>query len=885
MFSAPSVVKNLFNKHWNLITKKDEKMNKLIKIVLALLISTNLAMGAATFTKKPKATLDEANVKISFVVSEPTDVEVAILDNNDKIVRRLAAGMLGKNSPAPFQKGLKQSILWDLNNDAGQKVKAEPSNYKIDVRLGIQGKLHKVMGWSGQKTANIVGMTTGPDGTLYVIQSQALYAHRTTWTITAFNRDGKYLRQIFPGPANLPPEKREGWPRITLEDANEVPVIFHLLAHTTYPGAVLMNRMFPVVTSNGQLILFSGDGHSGGIKYADLRGNQRRLLTIGTDGSVPKNWLGPEVCPIIGAPGHTALSPDEKYIYVTGLTSAGSKAKGHANVVYKVEIEGSTPSEIIIGKLFETIEGKSGLNDPEGIAVDKDGNIFISDYGNNRIAVFKPDGSFLDEILVDTPNQVLVSHKTGAIYILSIDVHKTELSSAHWYTPHHNWRFKSLVKIDNLKNKNIIATLDFKPKSRNGGGPVITLDESGDIPVLWAAGLDQGRNSGITKIIDKGGQLESLGEVVKAAYKAEKAKALDIIGDVTVIGDRVTAGFAAFGNTVNAAPSYDIETGKYIADYSTKKTNGTTENVWSLLYGETTTGKDGNVYARAKASQVRRFDINGNHLPFTATGNNTLTNLPYGHTREAGIFIDKKGSIYVPTAAKDRAIEDINVKVFNTDGNLQNDSALHVQNARMAGIAVDSKGNIYIGAQAAPKDSRIPAWFAGKLPADSESHHPSNDYKQYASIFKFPPSGGSITLNPAGTYTAIGQYKHKPVSINNALWSKRFGYIGSHGKELGCHCETTRFDIDGYDRIFITDIFRFRVYVLDSAGNEITHFGSYGNMDSRGKGSAIPEPEITFGWPLSVDCAQDKAFIADLVNKRVVSVKFEHTTTASCRVK
>ncbi len=111
------------------------------------------------------------------------------------------------------------------------------------------------------------------------------------------------------------------------------------------------------------------------------------------------------------------------------------------------------------------------------------------------------------------------------------------------------------------------------------------------------------------------------------------------------------------------------------------------------------------------------------------------------------------------------------------------------------------------------------------------------------------------------------------------------GYAGSHGKELGCYCETSRFDINGYDRLFVPDLFRFRVYVLDSNGNEITHFGSYGNMDSRGPGSPVPEPEIAFGWPLSTECANDRVYTADVVNKRVVAVKFEFAVTEECAIR
>ena len=56
-------------------------------------------------------------------------------------------------------------------------------------------------------------------------------------------------------------------------------------------------------------------------------------------------------------------------------------------------------------------------------------------------------------------------------------------------------------------------------------------------------------------------------------------------------------------------------------------------------------------------------------------------------------------------------------------------------------------------------------------------------------------------------------------------------------------------------------------------------------MDSRGPGSPVPESEIPFGWPLSVDCAGGRAYVADLVNRRVVAVKFEHAAEESCEVR
>ena len=246
--------------------------------------------------------------------------------------------------------------------------------------------------------------------------------------------------------------------------------------------------------------------------------------------------------------------------------------------------------------------------------------------------------------------------------------------------------------------------------------------------------------------------------------------------------------------------------------------------------------------------------------------------------------MDRDGTIYIPAAEGNRKLEDMKVKVVKNTGEIVNDNLIHVQGARMGGIAVDPGGNVYIGAQAVPKDRRIPKRFAGKLPKDSPAHHPSLDYKQHAMIFKFPPAGGRIVKDPKGDFVGHCQYAVTSLRVEGALWTRRIGYIGSHGKELGCHCETTRFDVDGYGRLFAPDPFRFSVSVLDGAGNEITRFGSYGNMDSRGSGSPVPVPEIPLGWPLSVECAGGRAFIADVVNRRLVAVKFEHAASAECKI-
>jgi hypothetical protein len=198
--------------------------------------------------------------------------------------------------------------------------------------------------------------------------------------------------------------------------------------------------------------------------------------------------------------------------------------------------------------------------------------------------------------------------------------------------------------------------------------------------------------------------------------------------------------------------------------------------------------------------------------------------------------------------------------------------------ARLAGIAVDSRGNIYVGAQAVEGAQRTPESFRKAFPAKL-GKHARHMYELCGSILKFPPEGGEIVPDEKGAYTAGWMRSGKKADIKNSIWLRRGGLIPAKN-DLGCYCETSRFDIDPFDRLFVPDPLTFSVLVLDTAGNQIARFGSFGNMDCRGEGSPVPQPEVTFGWPTQVDCARGRAYVADLVNRRIVSVRFEHAVSA-----
>jgi hypothetical protein len=252
------------------------------------------ARGVAEFAEAPTADRSGDMVIITFGVKAPIDVEVSVIDAEGRIVKHLAAGMLGDNSPPPFSPGLKQKLTWDGTDDAGRPAAGGP--YRFRVRLGMKARLHRTYGWNGHWLADLNGMVCGSDGVLYVVHSGVWLPHRRTWLISAFDRNGRYDHQAFPGPAGLPREKRAGWPWVARPDGVEVPVIHHAMTRAFHPAVVFHKRVFPVATSDGRLIMLTGSPEGLRVSGLDVR-EGRRLVTIGLDGSVGSDYLGPIVAP------------------------------------------------------------------------------------------------------------------------------------------------------------------------------------------------------------------------------------------------------------------------------------------------------------------------------------------------------------------------------------------------------------------------------------------------------------------------------------------------------------------------------------------------------------------------------------------------------------
>jgi hypothetical protein len=146
------------------------KARMLIALALCVLCA-GAALGAVSFTAQPAMNYNASSGQwqITFALSETTDVEVAVVDMADStIVRRLAAGMLGSNPPAPLAaNALSQTLTWDGKNDLGQPV-APGGDYSVRVRAGMGVSLNAMVGNNPYFFSQATGASVGPDGSVYI---------------------------------------------------------------------------------------------------------------------------------------------------------------------------------------------------------------------------------------------------------------------------------------------------------------------------------------------------------------------------------------------------------------------------------------------------------------------------------------------------------------------------------------------------------------------------------------------------------------------------------------------------------------------------------------------------------------------------------------------
>ncbi|KPJ74879.1 MAG: hypothetical protein AMS14_04655, partial [Planctomycetes bacterium DG_20] len=405
--------------------------NGLMSVAALLVLSSTLLAAEVRFAAGPKATRGGDQVKITFTMSAPTNVQVSIVDDHGKTVRHLAAGLLGANAPSPFKRdSLTQELTWDGKDDDGRAVAA---NVKVRVAAGISAD-YAGTAFGSEPTSdnltNVIGLATGPDGRVYVLSQRW---HRLWWIQTSlhvFNRSGEYVMTIKPFPADLPPDKLAKLSPLTDEAGNVVPIIHRILAMDYYPAEDVPQHM--AVTPDGNLHLLNvPPSYIGDRDPAKTdRGALKCFASLAPDGSLAYDrFVGPELAGRtldVGDP-YLVSAADGQSLFVTGVDITAKREWDpnerrplaiNVPAVYRVELPARAAYKPFFGDPAVPGGDDKHLNDPRGLASDGKGRIYVADRGNNRIVVLnEEDGRFVKSFEVEAPTWIGVNKANGAIYV------------------------------------------------------------------------------------------------------------------------------------------------------------------------------------------------------------------------------------------------------------------------------------------------------------------------------------------------------------------------------------------------------------------------------------------------------------------------------------
>jgi len=354
------------------------------------------------FVQKPVVTRGGDRVEIRFETKGFCDVTVAIEDPSmgagpARIVRHLACGVLGPKAPEPLQRNsTKQTLVWDGKDDKGEYID-DKDTITVRVSLGLKPQFERTLFWSPHKR---------------ISEGAPL--------ICAPLKGGYHQAGFLTSGSNNNP-------------------VSHVEGRAAFAMAVRGERIALAMLKLNRL---ATDSSTGGLP---LEGPETFLRV-----DLPAYGTRRPVPPV--APWSVELSPDGKRLYLAGYawTFWETPKWDCLSGVRVMDYEKNDPSRVFAGTLkpYEFGTGDGQFHCATSAACDAKGRVYVSDYVNDRIQVFTPEGRFLRSVRVAKPAVVRVHRKTGEIFVFSWPVHNAQMTVAE------TWRkvTPSLTRLGPLEN-------------------------------------------------------------------------------------------------------------------------------------------------------------------------------------------------------------------------------------------------------------------------------------------------------------------------------------------------------------------------------------------------------------------------------------------------
>jgi hypothetical protein len=840
--------------------------------VLSVLAASALC-AEPQLTAGPAVSRKGAGVEITFTVSEPTDVEVAVLARDGRVVRHLAAGAVGAEAAAaPLQpKRLEQSVLWDRRDDGGQPAVDGP--YRVRVRLGMRVRFGRTLGADPYLVEAPRSLACDARGNVYLMsQSYRVGDGKSAGPkyIQMFDRDGKYVRTLMPYSNRLPKDRAAGFGLIETDG---------LLTPRNYEG------VWPWIYPHPDVLLLPVVGRSGRI---DLY-NSEWLFQMDSAGGAVDGFRGvalwPEDKPQFhynrSGPLCLAMGPKCRRLYVAGPYVSPKKANDAMKAawpkgrVYALDLDtggGAKPFADVPITQDRDLDVPAAMKrmrraphgPVHGLAVGPKGYVYVCDRANDLVRVYAPDGKLLRSIPVRQPHLVAVHPGTGAVCVVTV-------------RPVAYRTFDTRLVVFRAGTKKPVAEMELP---EGAGRPVLALDPTSPHVALWLTAV---QGNGVWRV-------ELLDDKLKLVRKLPLKSGGALWG-----ADRITVDYETDDIYVNDGWSslarYNGLTGEGGTVADARALTGVWERDTNQRTNRSATdaavGPDGLVYLRngpRYSGPITRWGRGLKPAPLPETSSHVFTRYIYSRYGagygERGLDVHPDGRVFVMSmyhwaryfvhvfgpdgAPLNSGRLDDEVRAYRERGARITSGLIGPLTGRCGGLEVDRPGHVYLGMQLLPEGFEPPDGFE-KDPA----------YRRLTgSVFKFRPTGGGLTSGKGKTsgpdgIKIGGRFAEGAVAVYPGFAP----FSGGYGSQ--CACRNPRFDLDPYGRLYIPNAVRFSVAILDNAGNLILRFGRYGNPDDPGKGADIP-----LGWPIGAGVSEKHIYTSDMLNKRVVRADVRYAVTA-----
>lgn len=825
------------------------------------------------WVKMPELSYSDKTRKwhVTFETNTLCDVEVAIVDpSSSTVIRHLAAGVLGPKAPPPLIRNSRfQKLEWDGRDDYGLQV-VNPKKCVVRARAGMTVELEQIvggnpyayhsreMGDSDHSPWGINGLEAKSDGKVYV------WGHSSNLgppALRQYDSNGNYLQTLFPMPAGEQISAMKGWGINVKPDGTYVPK-FNLLVDpsltTTFLDTNLrMARLFP--TLDRERLTFWQSG---------LQADSFELMTMQTDGTIAQKpeerLLGPLVKnppfvlkPIepnshvrhsLLGPAFTCFAPDGKSFYLSGLYAGKTRYGSVLEIakdgfwrdgqVWKVDAQSRTakPFFALDAKSIPTTSkervkaygGGSTYAALHGVAVDKDGNVFVCDRLNKRLIVLDKEGKILRQIPVTHPDALVINQRTGALYLT------TREGDYHRRGTVKLLRFDDWRKDDNPSSAIEVSKTGFTRQHTRSWLAVSETEQGSNVWVAFTqmpvrVYRDDAKGLRLLKDFDQLAQSQRcLGfDRMQVDQKTEEVYLMDAHDSVWKISDWRKPKFV----------KVPLQTASIAIDSRNRH-----------IYARTL--RDGS--SSNSVGKVARHHLDREGYPpanYGKTGTNRVTEkLHYEWCFEGnsdkGLAVAPNGNLAVVGKAKD------GLRFFAGDPKQVPWKAITIAKLpnNAGGARFDFSGNLYVG-------------FVDSKPTNVLPGFKGERYSQaMGRIHKYAPTG---------TLASGNLFPKAPVGPTHT-YDVPYGAF-----ETRCVTRSPRFGVDGYGRIYYPTNIVPRVTVIDNEGNEILRFGTYGNRDSMGelKGDLVPTKDVPLAFPNSVDATDDYVYVADMVNLRLLRLK------------